>query len=75
VQGLGHEKPDTYSSEYVEVSFLLENDAKVSDRSPQENGQRRTGLLIPRPVDFADVLHPTHTANDPSDIVRDRDHP
>jgi len=32
-------------------------------------------LLRPDPVNFAHVLHPTHTANDPSDIVWDRDHP
>jgi hypothetical protein len=32
-------------------------------------------LLRPGPVNFAHVLHPAHRANNPSDIVRDRDHP
>src|SRR5205085_5344410 len=32
-------------------------------------------LLCPGSVDFADVLSPTHGANFPSDIVRNRDHP
>jgi hypothetical protein len=32
-------------------------------------------LLSPGPVDFADVLYPTHGANFPPDIVRDRDNP
>ena len=32
-------------------------------------------LLRPGPVNFAHVLHPAHRANNPSDIVRDRNHP
>ena len=31
--------------------------------------------LRPGPMNFADVLHPAHGANYPSNIVRDRDHP
>lgn len=31
--------------------------------------------LSPGPMSLADVLHPTHRANNPSDIIRDRNHP
>ena len=36
---------------------------------------KQTRQLGPGSVDFADVLHPTHGANVPPDIVRDRYHP
>jgi len=32
-------------------------------------------LLHPGPMNFTHVLHPAHRANNPSDIVRNRDHP
>ncbi len=32
-------------------------------------------LLRPGPVNFAHMLYPAHRANNPSDIVRDRNHP
>jgi len=42
-EAAGMGKPEAYSLEYVEDFFQPRTTQKVSDRSPQQNGQRRTG--------------------------------